>query len=243
MSTVFYIHQMWLDRDDVEFDSEYPPEPYKTRYADKMASWKSLPNTVYCFWNNLKVNKLLDSVHFWKHDLRKHIEKCDFARYLILWLYGGLYIDLDVTCLDTTTSPREWLSKFNRNIVVEMEPKHHWIMKQPRASNAVLAALLPGDPTWITLMEWIKEKYKWWMVPHWSTGPNAVYNCFTAHGVPIVDYGQLTDQYLDIDWRNDTGWGWKDMWSVYRGPFLLSLAIFCLTVLIGVLISFLFLFR
>ena len=64
----------------------------------------------YKLWSENEVKKLINKPccsqykklynDFDNHPLGQPIQKIDFARYLILWLYGGIYIDLDICIID-----------------------------------------------------------------------------------------------------------------------------------------------
>ena len=68
-------------------------------------------NHEYLFWDNERCNDLLNKYPEYKFmydNFRYGIMKCDFIRYLVLYEYGGLYIDCDVIIntdnIDTTHS-------------------------------------------------------------------------------------------------------------------------------------------
>ena len=64
----------------------------------------------YKLWSEKDVIKLINKPEckeykqlyndFDNHPLGQPIQKIDFARYLILWLFGGIYIDLDICIID-----------------------------------------------------------------------------------------------------------------------------------------------
>ena len=84
------IHQIWIQ------GCENLPEKYKN-YSDK---WKLQENYQYICWNdktirdliNIFDKTLLDSYNYF--DLLQ--QKSDLARYIILYLFGGVYIDMDI---------------------------------------------------------------------------------------------------------------------------------------------------
>src|SRR5947209_3295412 len=95
------IHHMWLQKGSIDLNE--PPERYKS-FVESFH--KCNPNFQFVFWNKKKVRELFQQNeqlkpwrHFYFHTLKFHIEKCDFARYALLFVYGGLYVDLDFQCL------------------------------------------------------------------------------------------------------------------------------------------------
>jgi len=79
----------------------------------------------YKYWTEDKVKKLLKHksvpqkyrdlyTAFDNHPLGQPIQKIDFARYLILWLEGGIYIDLDICIIDDEDKVDELKELFNK---------------------------------------------------------------------------------------------------------------------------------
>lgn len=95
------IHQMWLDK-HVD-NNKQAPEKYMTKEYVLSVKEKN-PDYTYVFWNMAMVKELfeLPELQRWKdfffNTLTQHIEKCDFARYAIKYIYTGIYLDLDFTC-------------------------------------------------------------------------------------------------------------------------------------------------
>ena len=93
-----YIHQMWLDP-HTRTNTEPPPQ-----YQAVCRSWTRFnPSCTYLFWNRQRVETLL---HYYPHYkrfydiLNEPIERCDFARYFVLALFGGYYFDMKFECLE-----------------------------------------------------------------------------------------------------------------------------------------------
>lgn len=87
------IHRIWLGKTGTQVF----PEKYDY-YRDRLYSLH--PEFEIINWNNDSIEELFKEeqfkkyYNFWKN-LPIHIQKCDFVRYLILYKYGGVYIDLD----------------------------------------------------------------------------------------------------------------------------------------------------
>ena len=103
MDIPFVIHQMWLDK-STKFNLGPP-----AKFNNNVTRLQRLnPEFQYCFWNLSKVETLLQQIDSSRQQeprlsdffvsLKQHIEKCDFARYVILWKFGGFYFDLDIIC-------------------------------------------------------------------------------------------------------------------------------------------------
>ena len=87
------IHQTWKD-------SNPPPEIYDPSW---ISSWKQHHSTwEYKLWTDNELEELtsryLPESLEWFRSV-KGVVRADFGRYLILWVHGGLYADLDYECL------------------------------------------------------------------------------------------------------------------------------------------------
>lgn len=88
------IHQIWLSD-----GSGKVPNPITKEYTEKTRSLH--PDFEYKLWDNKMVEDLLESsgLIMWKKLYERaspFICKCDIARYFILYMEGGIYMDLDV---------------------------------------------------------------------------------------------------------------------------------------------------
>lgn len=151
------IHQMWFDRTDDTL--EEPPAKY-TNYKAYMASWSGNHTTYqYIFWNGARLKQLWAEpalarwASFWQ-SLSHHIERCDFSRYALMYLRGGIYVDLDYDCL----RPLDELIK-NRDLLLFHEVKEHEAaMGCELVSNAIMASA-PLHPVWPAVMDYIMNNY------------------------------------------------------------------------------------
>jgi mannosyltransferase OCH1-like enzyme len=149
-------HQMWFDR--VEYDNETGP----AKYHEKMQTWRTHhPHFKFMFWNRRRIEKLWEHPHLqrWKqffYSLEVHIEKCDFTRYAILYLYGGVYADLDFVCLKNILPLLH-----NREFGWAFETISHNWPSDPRFRKVFNGFLfsIPGHWVWEKLMDNIVKHY------------------------------------------------------------------------------------
>ena len=112
------IHRMWIGKNG----NEKFPEKYDS-YKNNL--YKLHEDFEIMNWNNDDVKKLFQEeeyckyYEFWK-SLPIHIQKCDFARYIVLHRYGGVYVDADFDFLKNISPLIE-----NKNLLLVKEPKEN----------------------------------------------------------------------------------------------------------------------
>lgn len=76
------LHYTWKDKNIPE------------KYLKNIDSWKKkLPGWNFIFWDDKSIDSLLKNE---KIKFKSKIEKIDYAKYYIMYNFGGLYIDIDV---------------------------------------------------------------------------------------------------------------------------------------------------
>lgn len=92
------IHQIWLQ------GSEFIPDKYK-KNIDSVKKYH--PNYKYIIWDEIKILELVKTNNNWIDIYYKFIyihQKIDFAKYIILQKFGGIYIDIDVEIIKSFDS-------------------------------------------------------------------------------------------------------------------------------------------
>lgn len=168
------IHQVWMDK--VEWDNTEPPEKYTSRGFPQ--SWKDQnSNFKYVFWNKRMIYELLDSPEVAKYKpfffgrLRKkgHMTQCDFARYIIMFMVGGIYMDLDFKCVKNVSKMIE-----NRELLLYWEPKEHSEDYDRGVSPRLCVGFIgsrPKHPFWPEWMDEIANHFDMRRTIHYNTGP------------------------------------------------------------------------
>lgn len=90
------IHQIWLQGEN-NIPADYP------NYS---ASWKEKnPEFTYILWDDEMISELIKKIfpQFMKiyNSYPKLVQKVDSAKYIILYHYGGIYIDMDLECIQS----------------------------------------------------------------------------------------------------------------------------------------------
>jgi mannosyltransferase OCH1-like enzyme len=156
------INQMWFDKKKSNKSRLSIPSKYQA-YSD---TWKNTnPDFEYRLWNremieNVFKDKRLERFRsFFYKEIKNHIEKCDFARYAIMFVNGGIYVDLDFKCL----KPIAPLIK-DKTIGISWEPLSHTNQAEDggierRLYNGFLVSA-PNQKFWLDFMDWIVRNYK-----------------------------------------------------------------------------------
>jgi mannosyltransferase OCH1-like enzyme len=139
---------MWLDK-----QSDIAPLPDK--YHKYVNTWvEQCPDFQIKFWNFQMIKQLLRKYPQYQKcfdRLVQHIEKCDFARFLVMYEYGGLYSDVDFYCLK---NPSPLLQ--NRQLLLIQEQDLYPI---PRICNGILGSA-PRNQFWLDFLDHICMNYR-----------------------------------------------------------------------------------
>ena len=145
------LHRMWLDK-TISNNNEAPK-----KYDEFLATFnKHNPEFVVMFWNMDKCKELFKNSAVSKYksiweNLPHHIQKCDMARYIILYLHGGIYIDLDFTCF------RNLSPLLNRDLLLVKEPKEY--SSGTTIHNGFIGSV-PHHPFWLEWLNFICDTIK-----------------------------------------------------------------------------------
>jgi mannosyltransferase OCH1-like enzyme len=113
------IHTMWISK-----DKQYGESLYPDKYKEHVETWlEKNPDFRHLHWTGEEIYNLIREYFPEYLDLYQKIQpvirKCDFARFVVIAVYGGLYHDLDFYCLENVSPLLQ-----GRNYFV-MEPREH----------------------------------------------------------------------------------------------------------------------
>ena len=161
------VWQTWKSKNP----SEIPPKLY--RYSQR---WKTLhPDYTYILIDDKDIRQIVsDTIPTLLDDydnFTKHIERVDFARYALLYKYGGIYADLDTNPLKSLDV---WTNK--NKIILGCEPREHSRNIYGREQVICNALMIspPGNKFWMDLMIYIVKNYEHNYKPVENTGPMAI---------------------------------------------------------------------
>ena len=163
--------QIWLDKDVT--DNASAPNKYHTY----IQSWKDTnPQLKYEFWNRQRVDALFQRKDlqrwrdFWHNGLTRHIERCDFARYAIMFCYSKqLYVDLDFIAQKDVTPLLT-----GRELILFWEPAVHNLPFERKVCNGFIGTARKHNPFWSGLMDYIMQHYEDYNFAVNTTGPGAL---------------------------------------------------------------------
>lgn len=120
-------------------------------------SWKkNNPDWKYMFWTKSEMEDLVNDFPDFEgiyHKLPFNVQRWDVIRYMILYKYGGLYVDMDYECLKSLDS-----LLVSTKCVLGLEPQEHAkkINSEYLPGNAFMASV-PNHPFWLAVIEYIKN--------------------------------------------------------------------------------------
>lgn len=124
------IHQLW--------DEKIPLPEFFSNLGE---TWKNCnPSWKYIFWDKSKMDyfvqesfpSFMSTINGFKHD----VQRWDVIRYLILYKYGGVYVDFDYECLESLDNLLR-----DKSCCFGLEPREHaqLFKKEKVISNAFIA--------------------------------------------------------------------------------------------------------
>ena len=146
------IHQVW----EGKRESTLP-----TRLQILSDSWKEKnPTWEYRLWHEKDMNELVEKhFPFFKsiyNNFKYDVQRWDTIRYMILYVYGGVYTDLDTECYKSIDD-----LLVNRNICIGLEPNEHVLpgYPSPLIGNAFLCSS-PSQPFWLEVLDLIQNNLR-----------------------------------------------------------------------------------
>jgi mannosyltransferase OCH1-like enzyme len=215
------IHFVWYDKSNDDVDA------IPSKYIPYVESWMTKnPDFNIKIWFNKDIYSLLSNFPRYNsffNKIKSPICRCDFIRFLIVLVYGGVYIDLDFRCLNPITpmvENKSYLFFFEPDVNMSNCVKHG-------ISRLLFNGFFAAEKNDVFVLGWIEtmvEKYKnpksaWDVIK--ITGPGAFYNYYVAsdNKPRISDYNLIftrskfakpindgTKSYATTLWTDGTSW-------------------------------------
>jgi mannosyltransferase OCH1-like enzyme len=188
MSIPKVIHQIWIDKNGR--DISYPVGYHRIRntlikYNPQFEFKVWLEMDILLLFNDSRLAKYRDTYRSLQHP----ISRADFARIMVMYKEGGIYIDLDFYGLRDMTS----LIK-NRQMVLCLEPVANG---SGLLFNGFMATT-PESPFVLGYLEYMRDTLPQspplWIDVVGTTGPKAFYRY--AYSTPLFNPSWLVDSYL-----------------------------------------------
>ena len=241
------IHQIWLNhptRTDPKLisDTQSPPKYNTSYYCQSFQSHH--PDFEYRFWTwkNLRPwleeNRLSLQPHwlsFLENPSLRHIERCDFARILVVYVLGGVYADCDFHCVQSLNPLLEQargntgagtllvtLDIFDHlSFFVSVLNFFHIAENQRTVFNGFFAAS-PHHPHLAYMMDYIIDHYKPGGYVLENTGPVAwsrahiersiPQKCFLPSQLLMMSQPKKNEvHYLENKWCDGSNWAFESM--------------------------------
>tara|TARA_B100001564_G_scaffold334440_1_gene322939 strand:+ start:339 stop:1181 length:843 start_codon:yes stop_codon:yes gene_type:complete len=152
-----YIHQIWFD-----FNRGEPKDSMTERLVLRDAIMKHNSGFKYKIWSLEDALELTRSgfpeyFAFLDCDTNRNILKCDFFRYVLMYLYGGVYMDIDFLVLRPLD---DFIVECGGNDIVLTRESHNSVEQNGTLHNGFLFSSKPGILFWKELCDSIIERYK-----------------------------------------------------------------------------------
>jgi mannosyltransferase OCH1-like enzyme len=170
------IHQIWFTDSDVKI----PNSDLSLTFKHYNPSFKYLMWSIDSFTEELESHNELREFLPLYNRIVKMVEKADFAKYCLMWIYGGLYFDLDFICvrsLDDYVETHDWL--FCR------EPKD-------RSAVGVYSGLMGGQARhefWLSVLHEMNSRYRYSLMSSETlhmTGPILLHDVLMKTNLPVI---------------------------------------------------------
>jgi len=218
---------MWLDNKKPQTNT------IPSKYNNNQKEWYNKnPKCKFILWNKEQSDKLWqsDKLNKWKPTYDKItliIEKCDITRYAILYIFGGLYHDLDVICNKSVEPLIQ-----SRGFGWSYEAKGHSQLfddGRRRISNSIMFSK-PEHQLWPKLLDFLTANYDHNKTVFENTGPTMLSKFVSENNldnneslfvspclllplddqrkiIPECPSNALSTCYTFTRWNEGTGWG------------------------------------
>ncbi|XP_045161762.2 uncharacterized protein LOC123526584 [Mercenaria mercenaria] len=228
------IHQIYF----YETSNELPDKLEKAKN-----SWiQNHPNYSYVLWNKTSIDNLIDKKYpFLKkiyHSYGHWVRRADVARYLVLYHYGGWYVDLDVACIQSVPTLEHEAKMLNKTVILrETEPVGF--------SNDFIG-ITERHPFLYSVLTSLDKSNRWFIFPYantmFSTGPTFLWGRYLNYRDPQQFYiinSTIYSHYLVLlhnsSWHS---WDGKIVWYLFKDTRMLLLVLASLTLLLCITLLF-----
>ncbi len=148
------LHRIWIDR-----DREDAPIPSKYKWHTENILELN-PEWLILEWNSRQIKHLMENDKTMSkylplyRRLKRPVMKADVARLVVLWCYGGIYMDLDFICRRPLV---QLLQNYPNEIL--LVPTPDCSLTSGSICNGFLASV-PKHPLWLIYLDEIEKRSK-----------------------------------------------------------------------------------
>mmetsp|Transcript_112731 Transcript_112731/g.283499 ORF Transcript_112731/g.283499 Transcript_112731/m.283499 type:complete len:450 (+) Transcript_112731:65-1414(+) len=206
------IHRIWMTNPDP--DSPYHKMP--PAYNESFTTWQAmLPGYSHVLWREADVRHLVQTGYDWllpTFDSYSLIQKVDTAKLLVLYSYGGLYVDLDIQPRHTVRSEEllEHIDNLRRYPATVAAVDYDLVDATRGSLGNDFLMTAPGHPFISRLLRRLDYHKRWYITWHWtvlfSTGPGLV-SSECARAAPMTQRVHVMYNVSTI-LKNDRSYSW-----------------------------------
>ena len=199
-----HIHQTWKDHNI--------PEKWK---KSSEACKRLNPDYKYTLWTDQDLDNFIAKEYSWFIETFRSypypIQRVDAARYFILHKFGGMYIDLDITCLEPFDSIIKNVSTQTDSILGATAPLG--------VTNSMLMSKAQ-HPFMEFTMRRLQVVNRWYVLPYWTimltTGPLFVWRNYLQYPCKEQVHILSVHQHLTVYFNHTHG----SSWHTWDGPIM-----------------------
>ena len=236
------IHSVWIDKKNPFKDVAFPQ-----KYKSYKQTWiNNHRNYTFLYWSGETVLKLITKTFPKYVDMYKTFPlmiKCDFARFVILYVVGGLYVDMDISSrsnVDHLLTNDTYFVKESKSHL-ETYQRNHDDTCEGLITNG-FAGSVSNNPFVLKWIHQIIKNYKDFIDKNQVmdiSGPSGLYKFYTKSSHDVFIGNTCSVSYINKDslqiegeckgrhnnpvlihWWNGTEWGTKDDESPIIKPFI-----------------------
>lgn len=137
----------------------------KTNHKNKRDIWKNThKNYTHHLWNETAVDSLIQREYAELYGLyksyRSWIQRADVSRYVVLYHYGGWYVDIDIGCNKGIHEIAEEAYRLRKHVVLR-----HTI---PVGTSNDIFGITPRHPFLKSVLDNLYKANRWYIIPHWN---------------------------------------------------------------------------
>lgn len=207
------LHQIWYQG--------IVPKQYRNYQQEWEKYYGNKEDTDYMLWNSKSIDELLNNypnIKKFYNELSHMIQKIDIAKYVILYHYGGIYIDMDVKLIN----PLKQIYQDKSVLLCDMYCAYNFIIKITMNNFFFYFKEKKHPFLKLILDESMKFDRKFYDIkPLYilkSTGPALITKCYNLYQYP-EEISIITKKHLDKYFKHESHGSW---WGDSKGNIHLS---------------------